>query len=611
MRPLYDLDAGDRIHGGSGPPHAEAFRPHPSSVQREVKLTGVQFLAVRRQGTQKENRDRQRATHPSQGPVPQSPASFDGRLRHMPILTLRQIYRVSGAGAKNGMAKSMGSASVMSAAVMGLEVRPVSVEVSLITGTPIIQIVGLAQSAVREGRERIRAAAAQMGLHVPGLRITVNLAPADLPKTGAALDLPIMLGILCANGDLGQDALRGTMAVGELGLDGSLRSIRGRCPSRSTRPRIPTSTGSCCRAPICGRPRRRKGSNWAVGVAGPYPRRVAGRRRGLAPAVLPPARGAADERIVTDAGFDLSAVKGQPVARRALEIAAAGGHNLLLSGCPGAGKTSLARCLPGLLPNLSLPEAVDVTAIHSVAGLVADGSGLRRARPFRAPHHSISEAGLIGGGSRPRPGEASLAHHGVLFLDELPEFGRRALEALRQPIEEGRVRIVRAAGSASFPAEFTLVAAMNPCPCGYLGIAGRCRCTEQSVRRYRRRVSGPLLDRIDLLVDVPAVRWEDLADSARPEESATVRQRVVGARALAADRQRSTNARIPPARIERLCDIDRGGRALLRKAVTYLDLTARGYHRALRVARTIADLDGRDRVSEDHVAEAIRFRGSV
>ena len=529
----------------------------------------------------------------------------------MPILTLREIYRVAGAGAKNGMAKSMGSASVMSAAVMGLEVRPVSVEVSLMTGTPIIQIVGLAQSAVREGRERIRAAAAQMGLHVPGLRITVNLAPADLPKTGAALDLPIMLGILCANGDLGQDALRGTMAVGELGLDGSLRSIRGALPIALYAAAHPDVERLFL--PSANLREASAADGIELGGSASLRRILVALRDGgrrLAPAVLPPAREAADERVVSATGFDLSAVKGQPVARRALEIAAAGGHNLLLSGCPGAGKTSLARCLPGLLPSLSLPEAVDVTAIHSVAGLVADGSGLKRARPFRAPHHSISEAGLIGGGSRPRPGEASLAHHGVLFLDELPEFGRRALEALRQPIEEGRVRIVRAAGSASFPAEFTLVAAMNPCPCGYLGIAGRCRCSEQSVRRYRRRVSGPLLDRIDLRIDVPAVRWEDLAGSARPEESAAVRQRVVGARTVAARRQGSTNARIPPARVERLCDLDRGGRALLRKAVTYLDLTARGYHRALRVALTIADLDGRGRVSEDHVAEAIRFRGS-
>ena len=509
------------------------------------------------------------------------------------------------------MARSMGSASVMSAAVMGLEVRPVSVEVSLITGTPIIQIVGLAQSAVREGRERIRAAAAQMGLRVPGLRITINLAPADLPKTGAALDLPIMLGILCASGDLAQDALRNTMAVGELGLDGSLRSIRGALPIALYAAAHPDVERLIL--PSANLREASAAEGLELGGSESLGRVLVALKHGgqhLAPAVLAPGRPGDGDEPTVETGFDLSAVKGQAVAKRGLEVAAAGEHNILLSGCPGSGKTSLARCLPGLLPELSLAEAVDVTAIHSVAGLLADGSGLRWRRPFRAPHHSISEAGLIGGGSRPRPGEVSLAHHGVLFLDELPEFGRRALEALRQPVEEGQVRIVRAVGSATFPAAFTLVAAMNPCPCGFLGAPGRCRCTQESVHRYRRRVSGPLLDRIDLQIDVPAVRWEDLADADGAEPSATVRQRVADARRLAHRRQGTTNARIPPARIERLCALGRGGRALLRKAVTYLDLTARGYHRALRVARTIADLDGRAGVSEDHVAEAIRFRGS-
>ncbi|MCY3600824.1 MAG: YifB family Mg chelatase-like AAA ATPase [Gemmatimonadetes bacterium] len=509
------------------------------------------------------------------------------------------------------MGKWMGSASVMSAAVTGIDVRPVSVEVSLIQGTPMMQIVGLAQSAVREGRERIRAAAAQLGLHVPGMRITVNLAPADLPKAGAALDLPIMLGILCAKGDIPQDALDGTLAVGELGLDGSLRSIRGALPIALFAAANPPVARLLL--PAANLREASAAEGIAVGGSESLTHILAalnGEARLRGPAVLlSPSAPPLGDGAPDDDGFDLSAVKGQPVAKRALEIAAAGGHNLLLSGCPGSGKTSLARCLPGLLPVLDVREAVDVTVIHSVAGLVADGSGLKRARPFRAPHHSISEAGLIGGGSRPRPGEASLAHHGVLFLDELPEFGRRTLEALRQPIEEGQVRIVRAAGSACFPAEFTLVAAMNPCPCGFLGVPGRCRCLEETVRRYRRRVSGPLLDRIDMLVDVPAVRWEELAEAAPGETSAVVRDRVSRARARAARRHVTINARIPPVRLEEACRVGRSGRSLLRRAVTHLGLTARGYHRALRVARTIADLEGRNRVSDDHVAEAIRFRG--
>ena len=511
-------------------------------------------------------------------------------------------------------ARGMGSASMMSATVMGMDVRLVRVEVALARGTPMIRIVGLAHGAVREGRERIRAAAAQLGLDVPGLRITVNLAPADLPKTGTALDLPILLAMLCANGDIPHKALEGLLAVGEIGLDGSVRSVRGALPialhaaSDPYVKRLLVPTANLREAAAA--------TEVDVGGADTVPRVLAALAEG-GPLGGAPALAAPPETAVPAAGappgegFDLSMVRGQAAAKRALEIAAAGGHNLLLSGSPGSGKTSLARCLPGLLPPMELAEAVDVTSVHSVAGLVPDGAGLSRSRPFRAPHHSISEAGLIGGGGRPRPGEASLAHCGVLFLDELPEFGRRALEALRQPIEEGWVRIVRAAGSASFPAEFTLVAAMNPCPCGYLGVSSRCCCSALEIGRYRRRVSGPLLDRIDLLVDVPPVRWLDLAGARPSEGSAEVRRRAVGARRLAVTRQGCTNARLPAARLESACASENGAREMLRRAVTRLDLSARGYHRVLRVARTVADLAGRAAVSADDVTEAIRYRGSL
>ena len=496
--------------------------------------------------------------------------------------------------------------SVQSAALTGIDVSPVRVEVSITRGTPMIQIVGLAQSAVREGRERIRAAASQLGLHVPGLRITVNLAPADIPKTGAAFDLPITLGILCAAGQVPAEALERTLIVGELGLDGRLRSIRGALPialhaaRTASVERLLLPRENLREASAAEGVRLAGADSLGQAIDGLHGRCVLpGRSEPGAEAPRPPAESP-----------DLSAVRGQAAAKRALEIAAAGGHNLLLTGSPGSGKTSLARCLPGILPELDTEEAVEVTAVHSVAGLLPSGAGLARVRPFRAPHHGVSQAGLVGGGSPPRPGEISLAHGGVLFLDELPEFGRGALEALRQPMEEGRIRIVRARSAASFPARFTLVAAMNPCPCGYLGQAGRCRCGERQVERYRKRISGPLLDRIDLRVEVPAVTWDDLEGPEEETSSGVVRERVSAARARARRRGVGTNARLAPAKLDAVCDLDRAGRALLRTAVTRLGLTARGYHRTLRVARTIADLAESSRVGEDALAEALRYRGA-
>ncbi len=499
--------------------------------------------------------------------------------------------------------------TIRSAAVTGLDVRRVRVEVSITRGTPMIQIVGLAHGAVREGRERIRAAASQLGLHVPGLRITVNLAPADIPKGGAAFDLPIILGILAAAGELPAGRLARTLFAGELSLDGGLRAIRGALPIALDASRDP----SIDRLVLPLGNAREAAAAQGIEVSG---------ARTLTD-VIRFARGDCELPGPEDApvpprrrphpGLDLSSVLGQAAVKRALEIAAAGGHNLLMSGPPGSGKTTLARCLPGLMPPLSSAEAVEVTALHSVAGLLAEGAGLVDVRPFRAPHHTVSETGLIGGGSVPRPGEASLAHHGVLFLDELPEFRRGALEALRQPLEEGWVRIVRARATATFPARFALVAAMNPCPCGHAGEDGRCRCGDAELRRYRRKLSGPLLDRIDLHVDVPALTWDELAEAPAAESSAAVRSRVEAARLRAARRvghPGRPNASLTPGELTRHCALDGASSGLLRLAVERLSLSARGYHRTLRLARTIADLAGREAVTEDCVAEAIGYRGA-
>jgi magnesium chelatase family protein len=494
---------------------------------------------------------------------------------------------------------------VDTATVTGLDVRRVKVEVSITRGTPMIQIVGLAHSAVREGRERIRAAVSQLGLHVPGLRITVNLAPADIPKEGAAFDLPITLGILAAAGEVRPERLHRTVVVGELGLDGRLRATRGALPIALH----VADSSDADRLIVPDENAREAGAAPNLDVVG---------AASLADVLLflnegtRPTPGYAEGSLPAPdpfVGLDLSLVRGQASAKRALEIAAAGGHNVLMCGSPGAGKTSLARCLPDLLPPLERMESVEVTAIHSVAGTLVPRSGLISRRPFRAPHHSISEAGLIGGGSIPRPGEASLAHRGVLFLDELPEFGRSALESLRQPVEEGVVHIVRARAAASFPARFTLVAAMNPCPCGRLSDPDdRCVCTDSRVRAYQQRVSGPLLDRIDLRVDVPPVTWKELA-TPDLETSAQVRTRVVAARERAAYRRE--NGILPgddPVRDPRL---DRAGRALLSSAIDGLGLSARGVHRAIRTAATIADLEASELIEPSFVAEAIGYRASA
>ncbi len=507
--------------------------------------------------------------------------------------------------------------TVRSFALVGVAPEPVRVEISIRRGTPGIHATGLTSRAARASAERIRAAAAALGLRVPGLRITVNLAPADLPKDGAAWDLPIAVGILGEEPACEQARRRWdrTALVGEIGLDGSLRPVRGALAialRAAAEPGVRTLV-----LPETNLPEAAGATGVRVLGAPDLPAVLAflaaGRPLASPPALPPPA----DDPDPSD----LSDVRGQQSAKRALEIAASGGHHLLLSGEPGAGKTMLAWRLPGLLPALAPSRSLETTAIHGVAGRLPPGGLPVRRPPFRAPHHSVSPVALLGGGAVPRPGEVSLAHNGVLFLDELPEFRSATLEALRAPLEDGVVRIARARCAVAFPARFQLVAAMNPCPCGYR-TAGTdaCTCDEGQVRRYVGRVSGPLADRFDLRLEIPAVPWRDLRPSAAPgAETAAARARVAAAR----DRARSRNGRIlgraptdaplnatlPPRALLLACRPESGAERVLGRAAERHGLSARGVHRVLRVARTVADLAGRERISAEHAAEALHYRG--
>ncbi|MDX2237595.1 MAG: YifB family Mg chelatase-like AAA ATPase [Hyphomonadaceae bacterium] len=496
------------------------------------------------------------------------------------------------------------SAVVATIAFAGLEARPVDVQVQLAGGLPGFVIVGLGDKAVSESRERVRAAFASMGLAMPDGRVVVNLAPADLPKEGSHYDLPIALAMMAAIGAAPRDALDGVLAFGELGLDGSLAPTPGVLPAAM-------AAHAADRALVCAAASGAEAA-WAGGEVLAAPSLIALVNHFRGTGVLPaPKRG---DLIDGAPAPDLRDVKGQEQAKRALEIAAAGGHNILMVGPPGSGKSMLAQRLPGLLPPLSAEELLEVSQIQSVAGLLERGR-LTRARPFRAPHHSASMAALVGGGLRARPGEASLAHEGVLFLDELPEFAGQALDALRQPLETGEVSIARANHRVTYPARFLLAAAMNPCRCGGGAGIGRCRRGPRCALDYQARLSGPLLDRIDLQIDIPAVTAADLALPPPSEGTAEAAARVAAARGAQAERARRAgfpgglvNARLDAAQIDRAAALDEAGAALLAQAAVRFSLSARAFHRAQRVARTIADLDGATAVRRIHVAEALSLR---
>ena len=500
-------------------------------------------------------------------------------------------------------------ATALSATLIGLDAHLVRVEVQATRGVPSFELVGLAEAAVRESRVRVKSALMQVGIDICECRIVVNLAPADVKKTGSGFDLAIAAAALCALGAAPSRALDGVLFVGELSLTGKVHPLRG------VLPQILGARARGVRHAIVPR----KNESEAALVEGIDVRTVGELAELLAalrgdaelPVAKPAPLSSADRPFVDD----LSDVRGQHAARRALEIAAAGAHNLLMIGPPGAGKTMLARRLPGILPSLSTSEALDVTAIHSVAGLLSSSRGFSRARPFRAPHHTVSEVALVGGGDMPRPGEVTLAHHGVLFLDELAEFRRSAIESLRQPLEDGIVSIARAHARVTFPARPLLVCATNPCACGYLGDGtARCACSPERIRAYRARLSGPLIDRVDVHVVLPPVAVGALQRAAVGESSVSVRARVERARAVQGERasrhevETRTNAALSTRDVERVAALCDAGARLLAMAVSRLALSARAYGKVLRIARTIADLEGATSIAPAHLAEAIGLR---